>query len=46
MKFFNDFKAYLTDIENQTNSYKKFENITSDWKLGEGFFRLSKKKIQ
>ena len=35
---FNDFKEYLTAIENQTNSYTKFENIISDWKAGEGFF--------
>jgi hypothetical protein len=35
---FNDFKEYLTAIEIQTNSYTKFENITSDWKAGEGFF--------
>lgn len=34
----NDFKEYLTTIENQTNSYTKFENITLDWKAGEGFF--------
>jgi len=35
---FNDFKEYLTAIENQTNSYTIFENIISDWKAGEGFF--------
>jgi hypothetical protein len=37
-EIFNDFKEYLTAIENQTNSYNKFENITTDWKAGEGFF--------
>lgn len=37
-EIFNDFKEYLTAIENQTNSYCKFENITSDWKAAEGFF--------
>jgi hypothetical protein len=28
----------LTTIEDQTNSYTKFENITSVWKAGEGFY--------
>ncbi len=37
-EIFNDFKDYLIAIENKTNSYTKFENITSDWKAGEGFF--------
>ena len=37
-EIFNDFKEYLSAIENQTNSYAKFENITSDWKAGEGFY--------
>lgn len=37
-EIFNDFKEYLTVIEYQTNSFTKFENITSDWKAGEGFF--------
>ena len=37
-EIFVDYKEYLTTIENQTNSYNKFENITSDWKAGEGFF--------
>ncbi|NMA31628.1 MAG: PD-(D/E)XK nuclease family protein [Candidatus Methanofastidiosa archaeon] len=35
---FNDFKEHLSDIEYQTNSYTKFENIKSKWKAGEGFF--------
>lgn len=35
---FNDFKEYLTAIENQTNSYTKFKKIISDWNAGEGFF--------
>lgn len=34
----NDFKEYLTSIENQTNSFTQFENIISDWKAGEGFY--------
>jgi len=37
-EIFNDFNEYLTVIENQTNSFTKFENITSEWKAGEGFF--------
>lgn len=37
-EIFNDFVEYLTAIENQTNSYTKFDNIISDWKAGEGFF--------
>ncbi len=35
---FNDFKEYLIDIENETNSYSKFENVTSERRAGEGFF--------
>jgi hypothetical protein len=37
-EIFNDFKDYLTIIENETNSWAKFENITSKRKAGEGFF--------
>lgn len=37
-EIFNDFKEYLTAIENQTNSFTKFENIISEWKAGEGFY--------
>jgi hypothetical protein len=37
-EIFNDFKEYLTIIENITNSYTKLENITSEWKAGEGFY--------
>lgn len=37
-EIFNDFKDYLSVIENTTNSYTKFENITSKWKAGEGFY--------
>ena len=37
-EIFNDFKNYLTKIENETNSWAKFENITSKWRAGEGFF--------
>jgi len=34
---FNEFKDYLTGIEDATNPYRKFENIVSEWKAGEGF---------
>jgi hypothetical protein len=37
-EIFNDFKDYLTVIENATNSFTKFENVTSEWKAGEGFY--------
>ena len=37
-QIFNDFKEYLLDIENQTNSYLEFEKITSNLKAGEGFY--------
>jgi hypothetical protein len=37
-EIFNDFKDYLTIIENETNSWAKFGNITSKRKAGEGFF--------
>lgn len=45
-EIFNDFKDYLTVIENATNSYAKFENITSEWKAGEGFFMALQDKLQ
>ena len=38
---YNDFKEYMTAIEEQTNSYTKFENIISDWKAGEGFYEIA-----
>ncbi len=44
-EIFNDFKDYLTVIENATNSYTKFENITSDWKAGEGFYIMLQEHI-
>ena len=28
----------MTVIENATNSFTKFENVTSEWKAGEGFY--------
>jgi hypothetical protein len=37
-EIFNDFKVYLMDIENQTNSFLKFENVISNWKAAEGFY--------
>lgn len=37
-EIFNDFKEYLTEIENSTNSFNKFHKITSDWKASEGFY--------
>ena len=37
-EIFNDFKDYLTEIENQTNLYDKLENITSVWRASEGFY--------
>lgn len=43
---FNDFKEYMTDIENATNSYTKSENITSDWRAGEGFFMALQDKLK
>lgn len=45
-EIFNDFKEYLTAIENQTTSFTKFENIISDWKAGEGFFIKLQELIQ
>lgn len=45
-EIFNDFKDYLTVIENATNSYTKFENVTSEWKAGEGFFMALQDKLQ
>jgi hypothetical protein len=44
-EIFNDFKDYLTIIENATNSFIKFENITSEWKAGEGFYIKLQEKI-
>jgi hypothetical protein len=37
-EIFNEFKDYLTALEAQTNSFAKFDNITADWKAGEGFY--------
>ncbi|MDI6765788.1 MAG: PD-(D/E)XK nuclease family protein [Bacteroidota bacterium] len=37
-EIFNDFKEYLTTIENQTDSYTKFDNIISNRQAAEGFF--------
>ncbi len=37
-EIFNEFKDYLTEIENQTNLYHKLENITSVWRSAEGFY--------
>ena len=42
----NDFKEYLTAIENETNSYTKFENITSIWKAGEGFYQFLQERLE
>ncbi len=44
-EIFNDFKEYLSAIENQTNSYIKFENIISDWRAAEGFFIKLQERI-
>ena len=35
---FNDFRDYLSVIENDTNSFLNFENITSNRQAGEGFY--------
>ncbi len=35
---FNDFKEYLSTIEQQSNSYTTFSKITSERKAAEGFF--------
>lgn len=37
-EIFMDFQDYLTDIDNQTNSFTKFDNITTEWKAAEGFY--------
>lgn len=33
-----NFVHYLSAIEQQTSSYVKFENVTSEWKAAEGFY--------
>lgn len=43
---FNDFKEYLTLIENATNSYTDFENVTTEWQAGEGFFMALQDELQ
>jgi len=35
---FNDFKEYLLGVEEQSNAYTAFSNITSDERAAEGFF--------
>lgn len=42
---YKDFKAYLNAIEDSTNSYIKFENITSDWRACEGFYIILQENI-
>lgn len=44
-EIFNDFKDYLTVIENATNSYTKFENVTSEWESRRRFFYGSTRQI-
>lgn len=34
----NDFKEYLTEIENKTNSFTKSKNIITSWRACEGFY--------
>jgi hypothetical protein len=37
-EIFEDYKNYLNEIEEQTRLLDKLENITSNWRSGEGFF--------
>lgn len=43
---FNEFREYLNDIDNQTNSCLHFNKITSNWKAGEGFYVTLQNQIQ
>ena len=41
---FNDFKDYLTEIENETNRFSTLDNLKT-WRAGEGFYsELQKRK--
>ncbi len=37
-EIFDDFKDYLIEIDDQTNSFNVLNNITSSWRAGEGFY--------
>jgi hypothetical protein len=41
----NDFKEYLTEIENQTNSFEKSRSITKNWRACEGFYMDLQSKV-
>lgn len=41
-----EFKEYMTHIESKTNSFAVFENITSDWYAGEGFYISLQERLQ
>jgi len=43
---FTDFCSNLNKIENDTNSYEKLENITSNWRTAEGFYARLEKEIK
>jgi len=43
---FTDFCSNLNKIENDTNSYEKLENITSNWRTAEGFYVRLEKEIK
>lgn len=44
-EIFKDFKEHLIAIENETNSFKKYDNIVSNWKAGEGFYQFLQENI-
>ena len=43
---FTDFCSNLNKIENDTNSYEKLENITSNWRTAEGFYVRLEKEME
>lgn len=45
-QIFMEFKEYLSEMEEQTNSYGMLEQITSVWKAAEGFYMALQEKLE
>ena len=42
---FNEFKSYLEEVEEETNSYKDLSKVISSWRAAEGFYIELQKRI-
>lgn len=45
-EIFIEFKEYLIEIDNQTDSYNSLENLISNWKAAEGFYITLQERIK